>query len=70
MRARPKRRFVVTTDSAHAQPIHPNLLERRFSVGENPEVDRVWVADLTYLPTRAGWLYLAVVLDLASRSAS
>jgi transposase InsO family protein len=66
--ARPKRRFLVTTDSSHEQRIHPNLLERNFAVEENREMDRVWVGDITYLPTREGWLYLAVVLDLASRS--
>jgi transposase InsO family protein len=65
--ARPRRRFVVTTDSAHAQRVHPNLLERNFSVEQNPEMDRVWVSDITYLPTREGWLYLAVVQELASR---
>ena len=43
----------------------PNRLERRFAAQGAP--DRVWVSDLTYLPTREGWLYLAVVLDLASR---
>ena len=67
LRARPRRRFVVTTDSAHKERIHPNLLERNFAVEQHPELDRVWVSDLTYLPTRAGWLYLAVVQDLASR---
>lgn len=67
LRARPARRFVVTTDSTHEQRIHPNLLERNFAVEENPELDRVWVGDITYLPTREGWLYLAVLLDLASR---
>jgi len=65
--ARPRRRFVVTTDSAHGMRIHPNLLERRFSLAENPEINRVWVSDITYLPTREGWLYLAAVLDLGSR---
>lgn len=67
LHARARRRFVRTTDSSHAQRIHPNLLERRFAVEENREMDRVWVGDITYLPTREGWLYLAVLLDLASR---
>lgn len=67
LRARPKRRFVCTTDSAHQRPVAPNHLERKFSVEEVPGVDRVWVGDITYLPTRQGWLYLAVVLDLKSR---
>jgi putative transposase len=60
----PQRAWVHTTDSTHAYPIAPNLLDRQFAV---PAVDRVWVSDLTYVPTRAGWLYLAVVIDLASR---
>ena len=46
-------------------PIAPNLLDRKFAV--SAELDRVWVSDITYVPTRQGWLYLATVLDLASR---
>lgn len=65
--ARPRtRRGVVTTDSNHAEPIAPNLLARAFDVN-GVEVNRVWVGDLTYIPTREGTLYLATVLDLASR---
>lgn len=65
--ARPrKRRRVVTTDSNHAEPIAPNLLAREFDVN-GVEVNRVWVGDLTYIPTREGTMYLATVLDLASR---
>lgn len=63
---RRRRRVVRTTDSAHAQPVAPNLLERRFDVN-GVRLDQVWVSDLTYVPTREGWLYLAIVLDLASR---
>ena len=55
-----------TTDSTHAFPVAPNVLARRFDVN-GVEVNRVWVSDLTYVPTREGWAYLAVVLDLASR---
>jgi putative transposase len=55
-----------TTDSAHAFPVAPNLLARRFDVN-GVAVNQVWVSDLTYVPTREGWAYLAVVLDLASR---
>jgi len=44
-----------------------NVLARRFGVGEIPGTDQVWAGDITYVPTRQGWLYLAVVLDLASR---
>jgi putative transposase len=58
---------VTTTQSAHSEPIAPNVLARRFSPEDNRERDRVWVADITYLPTREGWLYLAAILDLASR---
>ena len=60
----PRRAWVPTTDSAHAYPIAENLLARQFAV---PAVDRVWVSDITYVPTRLGFLYLAVVIDLASR---
>ena len=59
--------FVCTTDSAHAEPIAENLLARRFALAAVPALDRVWVGDMTYVPTRTGWLYLAVLLDLASR---
>ena len=65
IRARGKRRFrVATTDSNHALPIAPNLLARRFTVAAP---NTVWAGDMTYIPTREGWLYLAVVLDLFSR---
>jgi transposase InsO family protein len=60
-----KRKFKVTTDSNHDKPIAPNLLNRDFSVN-NP--DTVYVGDITYIPTREGWLYLAVVIDLFSRA--
>lgn len=59
--------FVCTTDSTHTDPIAENLLARRFALAEMPAPDRAWVGDMTYVPTRAGWLYLAVLLDLASR---
>lgn len=64
--ARPRRRFVRTTDSEHAEPVAPNLLARDFAVGPRA-CDTAWVSDLTYVPTQEGFLYLAVVLDLASR---
>jgi transposase InsO family protein len=65
--ARPKpRRRVSTTDSRHAEPIAPNRLQRQFDPAE-VAVNRVWVGDITYLPTREGFLYLAAVLDLSSR---
>jgi len=65
--ARPRKApRVNTTDSNHQHPIAPNLLARKFDVN-GVMLDRVWVADITYLPTREGFLYLAVILDLASR---
>jgi putative transposase len=64
IRARTKRTFKVTTDSRHDHPVAPNLLDRQFTV-EAPNT--VWLADLSYIWTREGWLYLAVVLDLFSR---
>jgi putative transposase len=64
LQARAHRRSVRATDSRHSQPIAPNLLARTF-VAEAPH--RVWVCDITYLATREGWLYLAVVLDLFAR---
>lgn len=68
LRAKKKRRHRGTTDSTHAHPTHPNHLARQFSVEQVEGVDRVWVSDITYVPTREGWLYLAVVLDLKSRA--
>lgn len=67
LRGRARRRRVRTTDSAHAEPVAPNLLARRFGVVDYPAPNTAWVGDLTYLPTREGWLFLAVLLDLASR---
>lgn len=62
--AKQKRKFKVTTDSKHNLPVAPNLLQREFAVSEP---DRCYVSDITYIWTREGWLYLAVVLDLFSR---
>jgi putative transposase len=67
LRAKRSRAFRVTTQSDHREPVAANRLERRFALVEHPARDRTWAADITYVPTRAGWLYLAVVLDLASR---
>ena len=61
---RGRRRPPRTTDSRHVLPIAPNLLDRHFAA-ERP--DTVWLADISYLPTDQGWLYLAVVEDLATR---
>jgi len=65
IRAKTARKFRVrTTDSNHDLPVADNLLERQF----NPaQANEVWVADITYIPTREGWLYLAAVEDLYSR---
>ena len=59
-----RRKFRITTQSDHAFPTAPNLLDRDFTVGEP---NRKWTTDVTYVPTREGWLYLAVVIDLYSR---
>jgi transposase InsO family protein len=59
-----RRRRVKTTDSNHSLPVAPNLLDRQF---EADLPNRKWVADITYVPTDQGWLYVAAVLDLFSR---
>lgn len=63
---RPRAFRVCTTDSNHALPIAPNLLDRDFA---STAPNQVWLTDITYVPTDEGWLYLAVVLDLFSRKA-
>jgi putative transposase len=60
--ARPRR--VRTTDSRHNLPIAPNLLARNFTA---TAPNRIWLADITYVETEQGWLYLAAVMDLYSR---
>ena len=65
LKVKTKRKFKVTTDSNHDKPIAPNLLERKFAVSTP---DTAYVSDITYIPTREGWLYLAVVIDLFSRA--
>jgi transposase InsO family protein len=67
LRAKSTRRFRVTTQSQHRERVVPNLLARRFAIATYPRPNQAWAADITYLPTREGWLYLAVVVDLASR---
>jgi transposase InsO family protein len=62
--AKRRRAFRVTTNSRHGYPIASNVLNRQFSA-KRPNA--VWVADITYIPTKEGWLYLAVVIDLFSR---
>ncbi len=62
--AKTKRKFRQTTDSNHPYPVAENVLDRDF---DPEEPNTSWVADVTYIPTREGWLYLAVVEDLFSR---
>ncbi len=64
IRARHKRRYKATTDSRHDLPVAPNLLDRDFAP---TRPDQTWTADITYIPTAEGWLYLAVVMDLYTR---
>ena len=64
IRAKSAKRFVRTTDSRHGLPVADNLLDRQFDP-EGP--NQAWSADITYIPTADGWLYLAVVEDLFSR---
>ena len=59
-----RRKFIHTTDSKHGLAVSPNVLNRQF---EQTMPNQVWVCDITYIRTRSGWLYLAVVLDLHSR---
>lgn len=64
LQARRKRRFKRTTDSEHAWPVAPNLLDQNFSAAAPNEK---WSADISYIWTKEGWLYLAIVMDLFSR---
>lgn len=64
LRARWKRKFVHTTDSWHDLPVAANVLDRRFKPAAP---DQAWVANITYIRTDRGWLYLDAVLDLYSR---
>lgn len=58
------RKFVITTDSKNTLAPAPDLLQRHFTVAQQ---DQAWVSDTTFIPTREGWLFLAVILDLYSR---
>ena len=65
LRAKTRRPFVPrTTDGGHGRPVAGNVLDRQFDAAAP---DRKWVADITYIPTGEGWLYLAGVMDLCSR---
>lgn len=59
-----RRKFIHTTNSRHGLPVAENILDRRF---DPPTPNQAWVGDITYIRTRSGWLYLAIVLDLYSR---
>lgn len=64
IRAKTKRKFVVTTDSKHNLPIAPDLVQRRFT----PQApNQLLCGDITYIATDEGWLYLAAVMDMFSR---
>ena len=65
LKAKTMRKFKATTNSNHSLPVAPNLLNRDFS---QTAPNRAWVADITYIWTKQGWLYLAVVIDLFSRA--
>ena len=64
LRGRHKRRYKASTDSKHTLPVAPNRLEQNFAT-ERP--DQAWTADITFIATAEGWLYLAIVLDLSTR---
>ncbi|UXS30425.1 IS3 family transposase [Staphylococcus delphini] len=59
-----KKKYKATTHSKHHLPVYPNLLNQQFKVSQ---LGSVWVADITYVYTKEGWLYLATVMDLFSR---
>jgi putative transposase len=64
IKSRMARKFVITTDSKNTMQPAPDRLKRNFDI-DSP--DQVWVSDTTFIPTRKGWLYLAVVIELYSR---
>jgi len=64
LRAKRSKRYRITTDSRNTAVVHENVLARDFSIGS---LGRAWAGDITYLWTREGWLYLAVVLDIGTR---
>ena len=64
LKCRSTRRFVVTTDSKHSEPIAPNILDRQFTAASPNDT---WVSDITYVKVGSKWNYLTVFLDLYSR---
>jgi len=68
LRVKARRRLrPTTTDSRHSHRVAGNVLDRRFAPEQSKATNRVWAGDITYIPTPEGWLYLALMLDLASR---
>jgi putative transposase len=66
LKGKKARRFKVTTMSRHNKAVAPNLLARSFDISKR-KMNSAWAGDITYLPTRDGWLYLAALIDLSSR---
>lgn len=64
IKAKTKRKFKATTNSKHDYPVAPNVLNRNFTA---TKPNQLWVADITYIPTDEGWLYLAAIVDLFQR---
>ncbi len=64
IQARPRRKFVHTTDSKHDFKVFDNLIDRDFI---SSKLNQKWVSDITYIPTKKGWTYLTVIIDLADR---
>ena len=64
IQARPRRKYVHTTDSKHDHKVFENILNRNF---ESIQVNQKWLSDITYIPTKNGWSYLTVIIDMADR---
>ena len=64
IKAKQKRKYKATTNSNHNHPVNPDLLQRKFDA-ETP--NQKWLADITCIPSREDWLYLAAILDLYSK---
>ena len=64
LQARPRRKFVHTTDSRHNYMIFENILDRSF---KSENFNQKWISDITYILTKRGWAYLTVIIDLADK---